>query len=118
MKIAEIRERDNDALRHLERELVENLFALRLQKHTGQLENVAKITSTRRDLARVKTVMRARALGHEVQAEPGSAAAEAAAKAPEKKTKKKTTKKAAKKKTTKKKAAKKKTKKKATKKKG
>ncbi|MFB3123145.1 MAG: 50S ribosomal protein L29 [Candidatus Binatia bacterium] len=35
----------------------EQLFRLRLQKATGQLEDVMKIRKVRRDLARVKTVL-------------------------------------------------------------
>ena len=44
-------------LRDKERQLAEQLFALRLQKVTGQLENPAKISTVRRDLARVMTVL-------------------------------------------------------------
>jgi large subunit ribosomal protein L29 len=62
----ELREKDKDSLVNLEKELTENLFAARLQKRTGQLENTAKIVGTKRDLARVKTVLRARELGLEV----------------------------------------------------
>lgn len=66
MKMEELREKDKDSLVNLEKELTENLFAARLQKRTGQLENTAKIVGTKRDLARVKTVLRARELGLEV----------------------------------------------------
>lgn len=66
IKMSELREKDQDSLVNLEKELTENLFAARLQKRTGQLENTAKIAGTKRDLARVKTVLRARELGLEV----------------------------------------------------
>jgi large subunit ribosomal protein L29 len=66
IKMSELREKDQDSLVNLEKELTENLFAARLQKRTGQLENTAKIAVTKRDLARVKTVLRARELGLEV----------------------------------------------------
>ena len=66
MKMEELREKDKDSLVNLEKELTENLFAARLQKRTGQLENTAKIVGAKRDLARVKTVLRARELGLEV----------------------------------------------------
>ena len=48
----------DDELRTRERELQEQLFRLRFQKSLGQLENALKIRETRRDIARVKTVMR------------------------------------------------------------
>ena len=41
-----------------EQELAEQLFALRLQKVTGQLEKPARVRQVRRDLARVLTVLR------------------------------------------------------------
>jgi large subunit ribosomal protein L29 len=41
-----------------EKELQEQLFKLRFQKSIGQLDNALKIRETRRDIARVKTVIR------------------------------------------------------------
>ena len=41
-----------------ERELQEQLFRLRVQKSIGQLDNAIKLRETRRDIARVKTVLR------------------------------------------------------------
>jgi large subunit ribosomal protein L29 len=61
----DLRERTDAELTSLERQLHEELFKLRLGRATNQLENVAKIKTTRRDLARVKTIMRARELGKE-----------------------------------------------------
>lgn len=66
MKMSELREKDTGSLQIMERELTENLFAARLQKRSGQLENTAKIANTKRELAQVKTVLRARELGLEV----------------------------------------------------
>jgi large subunit ribosomal protein L29 len=66
VKMNELREKDTGSLHILERELTENLFAARLQKRSGQLENTAKIHNTKRELAQVKTVLRARELGLEV----------------------------------------------------
>ncbi len=60
MKAADLREQTEDELREQERDLSEKLFALRLQKVTGQLESPAKIRTVRRDLARVLTVLRER----------------------------------------------------------
>ncbi len=57
MKASEIRELTEQELRNKEVELAEQLFALRLQKVTGQLDNPAKIEKARRDLARVLTVL-------------------------------------------------------------
>lgn len=57
MKAAELREQTVEELRDKEREIAEQLFALRLQKVTGQLENPAKISNLRHDLARVLTVL-------------------------------------------------------------
>jgi len=42
-----------------EHELAETLFRLRLRHRTNQLENPAALTKTRRDIARVKTLLRA-----------------------------------------------------------
>ena len=58
MKAAQFREQTIDELRDRERELAEQLFALRLQQVTGQIENPAKLRLVRRDLARVLTVLR------------------------------------------------------------
>jgi len=58
MKAEKIREMSPDELRNKERELQEQLFRLRFQKSIGQLDNALKIRETRRDIARVKTVLR------------------------------------------------------------
>ena len=58
MKPDKVREMSADELRTKERELQEQLFRLRFQKSLGQLDNALKIRETRRDIARVKTVIR------------------------------------------------------------
>jgi large subunit ribosomal protein L29 len=58
MKASELREQTVDELRDKEKEVAEKLFALRLQKVTGQLESPAKIRQAREDLARILTVLR------------------------------------------------------------
>ena len=58
MKPDKVREMSADELRTKERELQEQLFRLRFQKSLGQLDNALKIRETRRDIARVKTVLR------------------------------------------------------------
>jgi large subunit ribosomal protein L29 len=62
MKAAELRELSDDGLRGRLRELQEELFNLRFQLATGQIENVGRIRTVRRDIARLKTVQRLRAL--------------------------------------------------------
>ncbi|MBZ0115020.1 MAG: 50S ribosomal protein L29 [Thermoanaerobaculia bacterium] len=57
MKANELRERTIEELQTQEKELADQLFALRLNKVTGQLESPAKIRTVRRDLARVLTVL-------------------------------------------------------------
>jgi large subunit ribosomal protein L29 len=58
MKAAEIRELDVAELRTREKELDDELFRLRIQKSMGQLEAPAKLRDMRRDLARIKTILR------------------------------------------------------------
>jgi large subunit ribosomal protein L29 len=58
MKARELRDKTVEELTAKEKELAEQLFALRLQKVTGQLEKPAKIRSARREMARVLTVSR------------------------------------------------------------
>ena len=58
MKASEIRELDVTELRSREKELDDQLFRLRIQKSMGQLEAPAKVRDVRRDLARIKTVLR------------------------------------------------------------
>ena len=58
MKSEQLRELSVDDLRGKERELREQLFRLRLQKSIGQLDSATKIRATRRDIARVLTVMK------------------------------------------------------------
>jgi large subunit ribosomal protein L29 len=57
MKAADMRQQSAEDLRAKEKELAEQLFALRLQKVMGQLENPAKLGTARRELARVLTVL-------------------------------------------------------------
>ena len=58
MKAEKLREMNPVELRGKERELQEQLFRLRFQKSLGQLDNALKIRETRRDIARVKTVIK------------------------------------------------------------
>ena len=63
MKAKEIRERSDDELRKTLSDLEEQLFKLRFQKSTGQIENPIKIREVRKDIARVLTVMSSRRAG-------------------------------------------------------
>ena len=58
MKTAEIRELGVDELRSKERDLDDEIFRLRIQKSMGQLEAPARVRDLRRDLAKVKTILR------------------------------------------------------------
>ena len=64
MKAVELRDMDGESLRAKELELDDQLFRLRIQKSMGQLEAAHKLKALRRDLARVKTVLREKATGH------------------------------------------------------
>jgi len=61
LKSTDLRELSVEDLRARERELDETLFRMRLQKATAQLESTATLQVTRRDLARVKTILREKA---------------------------------------------------------
>ena len=58
MKAAELRDLGADELGVKERDLTDQLFRMRIQKSMGQLEAPEKIRVVRRDLARIKTVLR------------------------------------------------------------
>ena len=58
MKVTEVRDLAVDDLRQREKELDDQLFRLRIQKSMGQAEAAQKLRALRRDLARIKTVLR------------------------------------------------------------
>jgi large subunit ribosomal protein L29 len=58
MKVAEFRDLTPDELRQREKDMDDQLFRLRIQKSMGQIEAAGKLKGVRRDLARVKTVLR------------------------------------------------------------
>jgi large subunit ribosomal protein L29 len=72
MKVSQLREKGDNELIEQERELREELFNLRFQHSTGQLENTMAIVRVKKDIARVKTVLRERTLGGERK--PGASA--------------------------------------------
>ena len=57
MKAKELREKSIEELRNSQAELREQLFKLRFQKATGQIQNPAKIRMVRRDIARLETIL-------------------------------------------------------------
>ena len=57
-RMAELADLGVDDLRAKERDLDDQLFRLRIQKSMGQLESPLKVRMVRRDLARVKTLLR------------------------------------------------------------
>ena len=58
MKAGELRDLGADELGVKERELTDQLFRMRIQKSMGQLEAPDRMRTVRRDLARIKTVLR------------------------------------------------------------
>lgn len=63
MKASEIRALSQDELMKKLKELKEELFNLRFQHAINQLENPHKIEDTKRDIARVMTIMHEQKLG-------------------------------------------------------
>ncbi len=62
MEPKDLRENSDEELAVKEHELKESLFLLRLRQRTNQLESPARLAQTRRDIARIKTIQRAREL--------------------------------------------------------
>ena len=61
-RIEKLRDQDTAQLNERQNELAEQVFRLRFQLSTGQAEAVTKLRSARKDLARVKTLLREREL--------------------------------------------------------
>ena len=70
---SELRELADDELLSRLREAKEELFNLRFQAATGQLESHGRLRSVRRDIARIYTIMRERELGLSVAPSEGVA---------------------------------------------
>jgi large subunit ribosomal protein L29 len=62
MKAEKVRNLTDEELRQQERDLNDQLFKLKFQLNMGQTESLKKIRGLRRDIARVKTIARERAL--------------------------------------------------------
>jgi len=60
VKAKELQDQTTEELTLKERELRQEVFNLRLQKAAGELANTAGIVKAKKDLARVKTILRSR----------------------------------------------------------
>lgn len=60
MKAKELRDQTTEELALKEREIRQEVFNLKLQKAAGQLANTAAIVKAKKNLARVKTILRFR----------------------------------------------------------
>jgi len=65
MRARELRELSDEELRNKEAELKDQLFKLRFQHALGQLENAMKLRNIKRDIARIKTLLREKMKGME-----------------------------------------------------
>ena len=63
MELKKIRNRSDDELKSEEAKASEQLFRIRFQAKLGQNEGVKKLRELRKDIARIKTIERERALG-------------------------------------------------------
>ena len=62
LKASQLRELTREELSEKENELAQQLFTLRLQKVSGQIDNPARVRQVRREMARVLTVLREKEL--------------------------------------------------------
>jgi large subunit ribosomal protein L29 len=81
MKASDLRERSVEDLRELEKSLAKDQFQARFKNFTNRLDDTSSIAKAKRDVARVKTILREKALLAETKGE-ASAAPAAAKKAP------------------------------------
>jgi large subunit ribosomal protein L29 len=57
MKASDLRPRTADELQEEVETLAKEIFNLRFQRASGQLENTARVRQVRRDIARIKTIL-------------------------------------------------------------
>ncbi|HEY4662821.1 MAG TPA: 50S ribosomal protein L29 [Candidatus Humimicrobiaceae bacterium] len=62
MKISEIKEQNKEELETKLLDIKKTLFNLKFQKATGQLDNPVKIRNLRKDIARIKTLIKEKEL--------------------------------------------------------
>ena len=58
MKIGDLRELSEEELESKEAEIKDQLFKLKFQHELGQLENAMKLKNIKKDIARIKTILR------------------------------------------------------------
>ena len=63
MKAREFRDFSEEELRNKEEEVKDQLFKLKFQHTLGQLENALKLKNLKRDIARIKTILREKSEG-------------------------------------------------------
>ena len=68
LEAKDLRGNDPEELRRTMRQLEEDLFKHRMKQNTNQLENTMLIRNTKRDIARVNTVIAERLRGEPAQA--------------------------------------------------
>ena len=66
-RVEKLRDLDTPELEVLQKELGEQIFRLRFQLTTGQSEALARLRSARKELARVKTLLREREVKQKVE---------------------------------------------------
>lgn len=66
MKVSEIKQKTNEDLEKNLKDLKSELFNLRFQLAINQLENPMRIKAVRKDIARIKTILRERELKNEM----------------------------------------------------
>ena len=76
MKVERIRDMTGEEVLQRKVEIEEELFNLKLQRSTKQLDNPLKLRTLRRDLARIETVLRENELGLRKLAQSGKKEAE------------------------------------------
>ena len=69
MKVSEIKDLGPEEMQKKADDLREELFNLRFQHGTGQLENTTKLKQAKRDIARLKTIIREVSLKQDTQKE-------------------------------------------------
>jgi large subunit ribosomal protein L29 len=74
-RIEKLREAGNNELEAQHKELTEQIFRLRFQLTTGQAEALKRLREARKDLARVKTLLRANELSAQGKAKSAPATA-------------------------------------------
>jgi large subunit ribosomal protein L29 len=63
MKAREFRDLSEEELKNKEEEVKDQLFKLKFQHTLGQLENAMKLKNLKRDIARIKTILREKSEG-------------------------------------------------------